>query len=157
MWWFVLSPQKLHLELKLQSNSLFSQTALYYTKNAHSLPATLESVKTLTSSRQQSTLKSRCSCEEGIGFMVSSLQGDNGVTSGRCDSGWRGKHMRDSKRDRHSAQVSESSTWSPFRLDSTFRLRGWLLDFMWGRFKLPWREKRLKKKSYDDFTSKNSV
>lgn len=106
----------------------------------NNLPARLDSVNTLTSSRQQSSLNSRCSCEEGMGWTVSSLGGDTEATSNSCGSRSRGTQMRDSRRDRHSAQVSESSTWSPFRLDSTHKLWEWLLDSIWGLLKLPWRD-----------------
>lgn len=107
-------------------------------KKKRVLPARLDSVNTLTSSRQQSSLNSRCCCEEDACWATSSLGGAGRASSGSDGAASGGTQMRDSSRDRHSAHVSESSTWSPFRRESMLRLGHWLLDSRCGRLKLPW-------------------
>lgn len=109
----------------------------------NSVPARLDSVNTFTSSRQQSSLNSMCCCKEEVGWTTSSLGGDTKASSVRDWVVSGGREMKDSSRDRHSAHVSESSTWRPFRRESKLKLGDWLLDSKWGLFKLPWFGKKM--------------
>lgn len=132
----------MHRSPKLTACSILHHFNLFTLKKEKVLPAKLDSVNMLTSSRQQSSLNSRCCCDEELCWPTSSLGAEVRASSGADWAASAGTEMRDSSRDRHSAQVSESSTWSPFRRESMLRLGDWLLDSRWGRFKLPWFERK---------------